>query len=67
MLQRFVELSEDVTLALLKFPKALFFTKEICGKHYVTGSKIIPLMNCLKEKIEKLSIDLTSPMTLKLL
>jgi len=42
-------------------------TKEICGEHYVTGSKIIPLINCLKKKIERLSIDLTSPMALKLL
>jgi len=40
-------------------------TKEICGEHYVTGSKIIPLINCLKKKIERLSIDLTSPMALK--
>ncbi|EZA61391.1 hypothetical protein X777_12298, partial [Ooceraea biroi] len=29
-------------------------TREVCGERFVTASKIIPLINCLKNKIEKL-------------
>lgn len=89
MFQRFIELSEGITLALLKFPKASpmlsaselqlvkdiiqilspleAVTKEICGEHYVTASKVIPLINCLKKKIEKLSVTLVCPVTVKIL
>lgn len=71
MLERFVELSGGVSLALLNFPKAPPMlsaselqlakeiiqvmspveaaTKEICGENYVTGSKVIPLSNCIKK------------------
>ncbi|XP_011703008.1 PREDICTED: uncharacterized protein LOC105459036, partial [Wasmannia auropunctata] len=89
MLEQFVELSESISLTLLKFPKAPSMlsaselqlakdimqvmspieaaTKEICGEHYTTGSKVIPLINCLKKKINNLSFDLISPTALKLL
>jgi len=89
MLERFIELSEGISVVLLKFPKAPSMlsaselqlareiiqvlrpieaaTKEICGESYVTGSKIIPLINCLKKKIDKLATDLSSSAAIKLL
>lgn len=30
-------------------------SREICGEHYLTSSKIIPMINCLLTKIEKLT------------
>lgn len=89
MLERFIELSEGISLVLLKFPKAPPMlsaselqlareiiqvlspieaaTKEICGESYVTGSKVIPLINCLKKKIDNLAADLSSSAAMKLL
>ena len=31
-------------------------TKELCGERYVTSSKLIPMVNCLKKKVESLRI-----------
>lgn len=89
MFKRFIELSEGISLVLLRFPKAPPMlsaselqlarkiiqvmspieaaTKEICSKHYVTGSKVIPLINCLKKKIDNLGADLSSSAAIKLL
>lgn len=89
MLERFIELSERISLILLKFPKAPPMltpselqlakeivqvlspieaaTKEISGEHYITGSKVIPLISCLKNKITNLHANLTSNVTIKLL
>ncbi|KAL4123342.1 hypothetical protein QTP88_015539 [Uroleucon formosanum] len=39
-------------------------TKELCGQKYVTGSKVIPLINCLIKKTE--SINLSNPIALTL-
>lgn len=89
MLQRFIELSEGISLVLLKFPKAPPMlsaselqlakeivlvlnpieatTRKICGENYVTGSKVIPLIICLKNKINNLSMNLTTNMAIQLL
>ncbi|XP_024875989.1 zinc finger BED domain-containing protein 1-like [Temnothorax curvispinosus] len=89
MLERFIELSENITIILLKFPKAPpmlsalelqlakeviqvlapieAVTKEICGEQYVTSSKIIPLINCLKRKVNTLKDELTSSTAIQLL
>lgn len=39
-------------------------TRELCGQKYVTGSTVIPLINCLIKKTD--SIDLTHPTALSL-
>jgi len=39
-------------------------TRELCGQKYVTGSTVIPLINCLIKKTE--SIYLTHPTALTL-
>lgn len=41
-------------------------SKEACGQTYVTASKVIPLINCLKNKIELLELDLTTSAGIKL-
>ncbi|XP_028045636.1 zinc finger BED domain-containing protein 1-like [Monomorium pharaonis] len=41
-------------------------TREICGEQLVTASKIIPLINCLKNKNEKLRESLKTPTALSL-
>lgn len=89
MLERFIELSDGISLALLKCPKAPPMltaselqlakeiiqvmnligaaTKEICGEQYVTRSKTIPLINCLKMKIDRLTVNVSSSAAIKLL
>lgn len=39
-------------------------TKELCGQKYATGSKVIPLINCLIKKTE--SINVSNQISLKL-
>lgn len=73
MIQRFLDLSDNINAILLKNTKspealsAIEFqickelldilnlleqaTKEISGETYVTSSKVIPVINCLKHKI----------------
>jgi len=89
MLERFIELSDGISLALLKCPKAPPMltaselqlakeiiqvmnligaaTKEICGEQYVIRSKTIPLINCLKMKIDRLTVNVSSSAAIKLL
>lgn len=89
MLEQFIELSDGISLTLLKCPKAPPMltaselqlakeiiqvmkpieaaTKEICGEQYVTGSKVIPLINCLKMKMDRLTINVSSNVAIKLL
>lgn len=89
MLERFIELSEGITLVLLKYPKAPLMltaselqfikelievlnpieaaTREISGEYYITGSKVIPLINSLKNRILNLREKLTSDVALQLL
>jgi hypothetical protein len=38
--------------------------RELCGQKYITGSTVIPLINCLIKKTE--GIDLTQPTALTL-
>ncbi|XP_071652992.1 E3 SUMO-protein ligase ZBED1-like isoform X2 [Temnothorax longispinosus] len=42
-------------------------TRELCGERFVTASKVIPLINCLKNKIEKLRGSLKTQTALALL
>jgi len=48
-----INISKEILLVLDPFEAA---TKELCGKNYITGSKIIPLIHCLL-KIEKVEIS----------
>lgn len=40
-------------------------TKELCGQNYVTGSKVIPLINCLIKKIDPMEITSDFALPLK--
>ncbi|XP_071567441.1 E3 SUMO-protein ligase ZBED1-like isoform X2 [Temnothorax nylanderi] len=42
-------------------------TRELCGERFVTASKVIPLINCLKKKIENLRGSLKTQIALSLL
>ncbi|EZA53596.1 Zinc finger BED domain-containing protein, partial [Ooceraea biroi] len=75
MLYRFIELSDKISLILLKCPTAPAMliaselqtakefisllqpfeeaTKLVCGESYVTASKVIPIVNTLKCKLEE--------------
>lgn len=41
-------------------------TKKLCGERFVTASKIIPLINCLKNKNQRLRESLKTPTVLSL-
>lgn len=56
-----IDLAKETLLVLRPMEVA---TKELCGQKYVTGSKVIPLINCLIKKTE--SIKLSNPISLKL-
>ena len=42
-------------------------TKEVCGERYVIASKIIPLLNCFKHKMQSIRDNLKTPVALSLL
>lgn len=39
-----LDMAKEITCILKPFEAA---TKELCGQNYITGSTIIPLINCL--------------------
>ncbi|KYN50115.1 Zinc finger BED domain-containing protein 1 [Cyphomyrmex costatus] len=40
-------------------------TKEICGEAYSTGSKVIPLVNCIQQKIDKMETQTSEGIKMK--
>ncbi|XP_029345286.1 zinc finger BED domain-containing protein 1 isoform X2 [Acyrthosiphon pisum] len=56
-----IDIAKEMLLVLKPMEVA---TRELCGQKYVTGSTVIPLINCLIKKTE--SIDLTHPTALTL-
>jgi len=56
-----IDVAKEMLLVLRPFEVA---TKEMCGQHYITGSKVKPLVHCLIKKIE--SVDVFSPTVLQL-
>ncbi|CAI6358828.1 unnamed protein product [Macrosiphum euphorbiae] len=56
-----IDITKEMLLVLKPMEVA---TRELCGQKYVTGSTVIPLINCLIKKTE--SIDLTHPTALTL-
>ncbi|CAI6357783.1 unnamed protein product [Macrosiphum euphorbiae] len=56
-----IDIAKEMLLVLKPMEVA---TRELCGQKYVTGSTVIPLINCLIKKTE--SIDLTHPTALSL-
>ncbi|CAI6356013.1 unnamed protein product [Macrosiphum euphorbiae] len=56
-----IDVAKEMLLVLRPMEVA---TRELCGQKYVTGSTVIPLINCLIKKTE--SIDLTHPTALSL-
>ncbi|XP_026827662.1 uncharacterized protein LOC113562428 [Ooceraea biroi] len=58
-----LQLSNEIVEVLQPLEK---LTREVCGERFVTASKIIPLINCLKNKIEKLRGSLKTQTALSL-
>lgn len=56
-----IDISKEINCMLKPFEVA---TKELCGENYITGSKVIPLINCLIKKCEQ--VNLVNPIALQL-
>lgn len=50
-----MQLSNEIVEVLQPLEKV---TRELCGEQFVTASKVIPLINCLKNKYDKLHASL---------
>lgn len=59
-----LQLSNEIVEVLQPLEK---LTRELCGERFVTASKVIPLINCLKNKIEKLRGSLKTQTALSLI
>lgn len=48
-----IDIAKEMILVLKPFEIA---TRELCGENYITGSKVIPLINCLIKKSETVEV-----------
>ena len=58
-----LQLANEIVEVLCPVEKA---TREVCGQKFVTMSKVIPLISCIKNRIETLENTLKTPTTLAL-
>lgn len=56
-----IDIAKEINCMLKPFEVA---TKELCGENYVTGSKVIPLIQSLIKKCEQ--VNLVNPIALQL-